>query len=191
MDRKNRRENHKREIRRLIIDESIRLISNDGHEQFTIRKLAAAIDYSPRTIYIYFKNKADILDEIAEFAFAETLKQIPAEGIPADIVFFRKMLDRHLRNAVSRPNLYRAVISRTSGNPDKMLQSEKQLLLNLSRLILKLRKEDSDPLLTAELILAELRSAAVLLITKTENNDGPDIDEYISAAIKLILEGMK
>jgi AcrR family transcriptional regulator len=56
-----RKEKEKREMRALILDTAMRLFLQKGYEKVTLRGIAEAIEYSPATIYLYFKDKNDIL----------------------------------------------------------------------------------------------------------------------------------
>ena len=76
-----KRSKYREEFRREILAEARELFITEGYEKFTMRKLAGKIDYSPPTIYLYFKNKDDLLlaicEEVAEQYFAN-LKLIRA-----------------------------------------------------------------------------------------------------------------
>ena len=52
-----KRSKYREEFRREILAEARELFTTEGYEKFTMRKLAGKIDYSPPTIYLYFKNK--------------------------------------------------------------------------------------------------------------------------------------
>lgn len=56
-----RREKEKRERRSLILKTARRLFLEKGFENVSIRRIAEKIEYSPATIYLYFKDKNDIL----------------------------------------------------------------------------------------------------------------------------------
>lgn len=63
---KEKRHRHKEEFRREILNSARDLFIDDGYEKFSMRRLAEKIDYSPTTIYHYFKNKDDLLFAICE-----------------------------------------------------------------------------------------------------------------------------
>ncbi|MDA8082104.1 MAG: TetR/AcrR family transcriptional regulator [Nitrospiraceae bacterium] len=48
-------------MRTLILDTAMRLFLEEGFEKVTVRRIAGAIEYSPATIYLYFRDKNDIL----------------------------------------------------------------------------------------------------------------------------------
>lgn len=56
-----RRERDRQEMRRLILEKATDLFLRDGFENVSIRKIAEQIEYSPATVYLYFKDKDEIL----------------------------------------------------------------------------------------------------------------------------------
>ena len=50
----------------------------EGYASVSMRKIAAAINYSPTTIYLYFKDKSDLLHQICEQTFARLAQNIQA-----------------------------------------------------------------------------------------------------------------
>lgn len=56
-----RKEREKIEMRNLILDSAMKLFLNEGFERVTIRKIADQIEYSAATVYLYFKDKNEIL----------------------------------------------------------------------------------------------------------------------------------
>ncbi len=64
-----RKEREKEEMRRLILDASMKLFTEQGFESVSIRKIADLIEYSPTTIYLNFQNKDEILLALHEEGF--------------------------------------------------------------------------------------------------------------------------
>ncbi len=71
-----KRAKRKEEFRREILDSAREIFISDGYDGFSMRKLAGKIDYSPTTIYLYFKNKDDLLFAICEEFFAKFLAEL-------------------------------------------------------------------------------------------------------------------
>ena len=75
MDAMEKRAPYKEEFRREILDAARELFINEGYEKFSMRKVAEKIEYSTTTIYLYFKDKDDLLfaicEEVAERFFAD------------------------------------------------------------------------------------------------------------------------
>ena len=64
-----RKEKQKEEIRKMILNASMKLFIDEGFEKVSIRKIANIIEYSPTTIYLYFKDKNEILFDLCEEGF--------------------------------------------------------------------------------------------------------------------------
>jgi AcrR family transcriptional regulator len=58
---KERKELEKQKMRKLILDNAMKLFLEKGFENITIRHIAEKIEYSPATIYLYFKDKDEIM----------------------------------------------------------------------------------------------------------------------------------
>lgn len=85
-----KRHRYKEEFRREILNSARELFINDGYEKFSIRGLAKKIDYSPTTIYLYFKNKDDLLFAICEEVAEQFLTKLShirsAESEPLEVL---------------------------------------------------------------------------------------------------------
>ncbi len=66
-----KRHKNKEEFRRAILEAAREVFSSDGYGNFSLRKLARKIGYSPTTIYLYFKDKDDLLFCLCEEFYAE------------------------------------------------------------------------------------------------------------------------
>lgn len=64
-----RKERHKEDLKRKILDAAIRLFSKHGYQATSIRKIAAEIEFSPTTIYLYYKDKLDIMYALHQEGF--------------------------------------------------------------------------------------------------------------------------
>jgi AcrR family transcriptional regulator len=71
-----RRQKHKDELRRIILDAARAIFVDQGYENFSMRKLAEKIKYSPGSIYLHFKNKEELFECLAEESFARLLKTL-------------------------------------------------------------------------------------------------------------------
>lgn len=120
---KEKRAKHKEEFRREILDAARGLFINEGYEKFSMRGLAEKIEYSPTTIYLYFKGKDDLLfaicEEIAGQFLANlnhirTLKIDPVKAL-------RQALLYHIEFGANNPNQYKVFFFT---NPDVYGTSE-------------------------------------------------------------------
>lgn len=66
---KERKERDKVEMREKILNSAHQLFLDRGFEEVSIRNIAEAIEYSPATIYLYFKDKDEIFYALHGEAF--------------------------------------------------------------------------------------------------------------------------
>ena len=66
---KDRKERSREAMKKLILDTSIKLFISEGYDKVSMRKIAEKMEYSAGTIYLYFKNKDEILYELHNIAF--------------------------------------------------------------------------------------------------------------------------
>lgn len=104
-----RRAREKEALRQSILDAAGQLIVEEGYQNLSIRKLAERIEYSPSTIYLYFKDKSEILSSICVEAFSELSEKLdelrekhssdPLEGL-------RQGLRCYIQWGLDHPNHY-------------------------------------------------------------------------------------
>jgi AcrR family transcriptional regulator len=66
-----RREQSKLELKQQILEAAMRLFEQHGYDGFSLRQVAEAIGYTPTTIYLYFKDKDQLLHTVALEGFLE------------------------------------------------------------------------------------------------------------------------
>lgn len=66
----NRKERQKEELKAKILEAARSLFIERGFEETSIRNIAERIEYSPTTIYLYFKDKDDIFYALHQEGFA-------------------------------------------------------------------------------------------------------------------------
>ncbi|MGL6200724.1 MAG: TetR/AcrR family transcriptional regulator [Lachnospiraceae bacterium] len=76
MSIKERRNLEKAEMKRKIMDAAIEIINQDGYENLSIRKIAVKIEYSPTTIYLYYKDKAQIITDMSNELYSRIVKDV-------------------------------------------------------------------------------------------------------------------
>jgi AcrR family transcriptional regulator len=64
-----RRAGDKQKMRGRILETAMKLFLKEGYERVTIRAIAQAIEYSPATIYLYFKDRNEILYALQTIGF--------------------------------------------------------------------------------------------------------------------------
>jgi len=66
-----RKAKEKEELKKLILQAAKKLFAEKGIEQTTIRNIANAIEYSVGTVYVYFRDKNEILHELHTQGFKQ------------------------------------------------------------------------------------------------------------------------
>jgi AcrR family transcriptional regulator len=70
------RRKHKEELRRVILDAAREIFGREGYENFSMRKLAEKVQYSPGTVYLHFRSKEELFECLVEESFARLLKTL-------------------------------------------------------------------------------------------------------------------
>lgn len=60
---------HKTDLKKNILDAAKKVFLEEGYEATSIRKIAAEIEFSPTTIYLYYKDKNEIAHALHEEGF--------------------------------------------------------------------------------------------------------------------------
>ncbi|TDW96114.1 TetR/AcrR family transcriptional regulator [Dinghuibacter silviterrae] len=79
-----RKEREKQEMRQRIIDAAMHMFLEDGYNKTSIRNIAEAIEYSPATIYLYYKDKDELLYEVQRQAFDKLFDAFQREATDPD-----------------------------------------------------------------------------------------------------------
>lgn len=75
---RNRLEHDKDNLRREIMGAGREFFVAFGYDNVSMRKIADKIGYSPTTIYLYFKDKSDLLHQICEESFTQLARNVSA-----------------------------------------------------------------------------------------------------------------
>ncbi len=102
-----RKEKQKTEIRKMILDASMKLFVEEGYDHVTIRKIADLIEYSPTTVYLYFKDKDEIFFHLHEMGFARFMElNQNLVGITNPLMRLYKMGENYLYFGFNHPEFY-------------------------------------------------------------------------------------
>lgn len=80
MSVKERRQREKENLRQVIMDAAREMFAAEGYHSVSMRKIADKIEYSPTTIYLYFKDKNELLRQICEETFAKLGRKLETIG---------------------------------------------------------------------------------------------------------------
>ncbi len=102
-----RKEREREEMRRRIVDGARHLFVENGYEKVSIRHIAEAIEYSPATIYLYFKDKNEVLYAVHSQAFGKMMEDFqPLLSIADPFEQLIEMGKRYIQFAVENPELF-------------------------------------------------------------------------------------
>src|SRR5581483_625039 len=103
-----RREREKQEVRRKILDAARELFVTVGYDAVTMRKIAEKIEYSPTAIYLHFKDKEELIQELCEndfYSFSVHFASVNAIEDPEERL--RAAGQVYVDFALACPNQYR------------------------------------------------------------------------------------
>lgn len=102
-----RKEKQKAEIRQQILDASMKLFTEQGFEHVSMRRIAELIEYSPTTLYLYFKDKNEIFYSLHEIGFAK-LNEINRNlsAIKNPLMRLHKMGENYVDFGMQNPEFY-------------------------------------------------------------------------------------
>lgn len=103
-----RRAREKEELRQKILDAAGQLFVEEGLASVSIRKIADRIEYSPATIYLYFKDKTDLFSSLCWETFSGLKAELDClEQQQTDpILGLRKGLRSYIDFGIAHPNHY-------------------------------------------------------------------------------------
>lgn len=101
-----RKEREKQEMRRKIIDAAFEMFVEVGYERTSIRAIADKIEYSPATIYLYYKDKDELLYEVQREAFDLLAKKFAPSEIRDPFQRLEALGTTYLDFALANPQYY-------------------------------------------------------------------------------------
>src|SRR3974377_491950 len=107
---KERKAREKTHLRQEILMAASELFVKEGFENVSMRRIAEKIEYSPTTIYLYFKDKAELLEQGCHGTFERLsahLKRILEQpGDPTERL--KRGLLAYIHFGLENPHHYRA-----------------------------------------------------------------------------------
>ncbi|MBS2039917.1 TetR/AcrR family transcriptional regulator [bacterium] len=167
-----RREREREALRQSILQAARELFQQQDYSSVTLRKIADRIEYSPTTIYLYFKDKHALVMELIAEGF-ELLSQRMARGLrPDPRETLRCSSLEYLRFSQDEPHYYRLMFQLEDQELNaRCVQREPRLshgaFVFLAENVQKLRqagylRPELSDLTVAHLIWSALHGAACL-----------------------------
>jgi AcrR family transcriptional regulator len=110
MSIKDRKERETAQMRDKILDSALRVFAEQGYGKVSMRKIAALIDYSPTTIYRFFKNKEELLQTIAAGTFGDLsakFAMVKTEGSADPLATLKALVREYTVFCVEHPDMFR------------------------------------------------------------------------------------
>lgn len=199
---KERRERQKETLRQEILDAARELFVKEGYENVSMRKIAEKIEYSPTTIYLYFKDKTDLLYSLCEESFAKLLaefEQITKED-EDPLLCLKRSLRAYIEFGLKYPNHYKVMflihpeqhmdVERYLDEKSMGQQSYSQLRKIVEVCINQNRLRQADANLISQALWAAAHGVTSLLIVHPQF-PWVDRDILIDSVIDTMLEGLK
>ena len=174
--RKRKGEGHLR--RAEILETAQRIFVRDGYQAATIRRIAEEVGVSSTALYMYFRDKDEMLLEICESAFADLMARNQAIMATSGdgAVRVRLMLEAYLDFALANPNAYALAFDRPA--TELAARQDKAAAADLGRRCYALYESALTELgqagrlrssseVTAQVLWASVHGLASLLITKS------------------------
>lgn len=201
MLRKEQRMLHKEQFKGEILAAAQELFSQEGYANFSMRKLAAKIKYSPTTIYLYFRDKDDLLFCICEELYAAFMKgtadACSATADPREAL--RLSLYRYIEIGLSNPEHYKAVFFTSPvvyGSPQEFMGRDTMSLRGYNfwyELVDKCMEKGQLRRMDIKTVVLVLWSAAHGLVTSiiyTKDFPMADTSEMTETLVEGLLKGL-
>jgi len=108
------------DLKQSILQQARVLIQKRGFQDLSMRKLASGLKCSPGTLYLYFKNKQEILDQLVSSAFDELSLQLKSIELKPEqpIDYLRQLMHAYIDFGLEHHDHYQFAFmtSRTSND---------------------------------------------------------------------------
>ncbi len=197
-----RKQNEKDKLRRKILNTARDIVIGQGINKLTMRAIAKKINYSPTTIYLYFKNKEELTFHLLEYSFqilVEALQKGDLQTFPDSLARLKAGLTVYINNGLKNPNFYKIMTTTVlkTRDPEMILKkgsmNEKSFLMLQKgvELCLKDKKLKQDnPFNIAKTLWVAIHGITMLIIDTPEFPWG-DKDQFISNYLDVLIKGLK
>lgn len=109
---KKRQEEKNEQIKNLILEAARDIISIEGLEKLSIRKIVSKIDYSPAIVYHYFKNKDEIINTLVAQGYRRILSSVMSVEKDAERphLQIKQTMTNYIKAALTCPQEYKALM---------------------------------------------------------------------------------
>jgi AcrR family transcriptional regulator len=196
-----RREREKQALRQEILSAARELFANEGYESVSMRKIAEKIEYSPTTIYLYFRDKQEVVQEICTETFlllTQRLNAVSAEsgdamerlqaGMRAYVEFGLEHPD-HYRVSLMMPFKEGGRDSADAFNKSEGVEAFRCLTRSMAECVRAGRIQNADVMAVSQVMWVSIHGLTSLLITHGEHFPWIERDRLIDMTIKAAVKG--
>lgn len=198
---KERKLRQKQFLRQEILDAASELFVKDGYENVSMRRIAEKIEYSPTTIYLYFQDKTQLLEQVCQETFARLARilariqdqhQDPVERL-------RRGLVAYIKFGLENPHHYRATFMmpvpegvdhhHEESESDMGMQAFDFLRRAVSDYIAVKKLRDVEPEVVSQTLWAGIHGLTSLLIIKCDHFPFVAVDKLIHSMTDTLISG--
>nr|WP_321986201.1 TetR/AcrR family transcriptional regulator [uncultured Lichenicoccus sp.] len=186
-----------------ILEAARELFLQHGVENVSTRQIATRVGISQTALYVYFKNKGEMLDRLTEGAFrdlGEAMKEVSdRHNDPVD--FLRAWIPEYVRFGLKHPDEYRLTfLLRDGRHPGLLPQEQRQIegrkvfsdfreRLAAAQASGALRSSTASPEALAQSIWAAMHGLVALLLAFSDF-DWVKLDELVRVHADMLLGGL-
>ncbi|CAB1076682.1 Fatty acid degradation regulator YsiA, TetR family [Olavius algarvensis Delta 1 endosymbiont] len=141
--------NNKNNKYHLILEAAVKVFARQGFHQSTVAQIAKEAGVADGTIYLYFKNKDDILVQFFSYRTKQVFERFRAEVNIADnsLDKLRKLIRRHLMEFQRDPNMavvYQVETHQNSRLAESQIREMAKMYQDLVSEIVELGQQDGS-----------------------------------------------
>jgi len=171
------------------------LFLREGSDRFTMRKLAKEVGCVPGTLYLYFKDKNDLIAILVEESFERLMNDLerPRTDI-SPLVRLKEMMHAYIEFGLANPNHYHFafMLRRTTGLEKARPRPHRSyaLLLDTVRTCIEWKLfRQVDPNVAAQGVWAGIHGVTSLMIT-IPHFPWENKETLIEHVVNTLIEGM-
>jgi AcrR family transcriptional regulator len=192
-----RREREKQALRQEILSAARELFANEGYESVSMRKIAEKIEYSPTTIYLYFRDKQEVVQEICKETFQLLTRELNAvwseAGDPVERL--QAGLRSYVRFGIEHPDHYRVSLMMPSKEDASTFEDSEgaEAFRCLNRSVTDCieagRIRNPDVMAVSQVLWVSIHGLTSLLITHGDRFPWIERDRLIDLTISTVVNG--
>jgi len=185
-------------LREDILKVSRAVLIKQGFGKMTMRKIAAEVDVSATSIYLYFKNKDDLLLALIETSIEKLAGALQKEFSAGDdpVRKLEKMANSFITFALDNPQEYEIIYMVRPEEMPKYPKEKFKQVRKIYEMLADIIEEGKmkghfsvdDPLMSAYTIWAQLHGVASVIISKRLDTRIPAV-KFVRHAVDHIIQG--